>query len=716
MPTKRERGKQRRAKKMNEDSVPIPSIVRGLMPIMTGGVDLNLTEQQMRLSPNKIISQMKKGCNNTTAMVGLLNNEMSLYKSGAVSVALEFLNRCVDETLDNVMFDVGGDIKSPDMWLTPIFLSLHDKDACMHIAQNIGPLVSCMCNDTDRLFFKSNRHWRESIRPFSDIVSTLVKLPLSIDRDRDISASANKEIKREIRNTLLLHNETLLRSIVQWGFWGERPDIFEEIGLDDLVKIVSNGREAVETLLISAADNWSNEDTKSRVHAIATTSIINRDYDSNCMISFTEGFIRLLRRAEWDAFSVANATIMFRVLVEDTERVDKGVITEMVLFGLTTTSLDWALTVAKSSLSMLFKETKLGNYQQSDTHAAVAIRAGMFEMCLGYIGRFGTNSRELLSITEHIILSLNCLSFNKKSWKAIRHKKGDIGEELARLQVCPDITKNAKCKELVYMVRSIINLNGSYCCRCNKSLRRTEVKLCNGCGRMAYCSKACQQEDWLNGHKIACCTSYTPELTGQFQGSLYAETIPENERDVSKIKDLEININMIQLKLFLDHSGTILNQARALGVPLYDCVVIFQLEECPTTVHVMKYSDQIKPEGVQYIEQEKYFETFVSPESKKGFEDTRSIDNVMCLYRSYVLKGDVDLDFTAVHNIVLQRFFPIEWLMDEARRKNEKITTDLFAALNGDSNFGNTIEEIDKMGEEGYKQMVDEQIKGCLQS
>lgn len=75
---------------MNADSIPIPSTVRGLMPLMNG----------MRLSPTKIISQMKKGCNNTTAMVGLLNNEMSLYKSGAVSVSLDFLNRCVDVTLD----------------------------------------------------------------------------------------------------------------------------------------------------------------------------------------------------------------------------------------------------------------------------------------------------------------------------------------------------------------------------------------------------------------------------------------------------------------------------------------------------------------------------------------------------------------------------------------------------------------------------------------
>ena len=44
----------------------------------------------------------------------------------------------------------------------------------------------------------------------------------------------------------LLQHHGLLRSIVQWGFWGDdhRPDISREIGIANCARIVSLGRES----------------------------------------------------------------------------------------------------------------------------------------------------------------------------------------------------------------------------------------------------------------------------------------------------------------------------------------------------------------------------------------------------------------------------------------------------------------------------------------
>ena len=102
---------------------------------------------------------------------------------------------------------------------------------------------------------------------------------------------------------------------------------------------------------------------------------------------------------------------------------------------------------------------------------------------------------------------------------------------------------------------------------------------------MTYCSRACQKEDWLDGHSVNCCSrSYTYETAGRFQGKLLPSKTPDNERDAAKLNEIEKNITMIQLKLFREHSETILSQAEALDIPLCDCVVKIDLRQCPPTV------------------------------------------------------------------------------------------------------------------------------------
>ena len=93
---------------------------------------------------------------------------------------------------------------------------------------------------------------------------------------------------------------------------------------------------------------------------------------------------------------------------------------------------------------------------------------------------------------------------------------------------------------------------------------------------------------------------------------------PESDRNVAKLEALEQNFNMIQLKLFLDNSGTILSQARELNIPLHDCVVHFDLRYCPLTVEVIRYTER-----------------YVQPEQMKCFEETSSKENITCIFTTH---------------------------------------------------------------------------------
>ena len=113
---------------------------------------------------------------------------------------------------------------------------------------------------------------------------------------------------------------------------------------------------------------------------------------------------------------------------------------------------------------------------------------------------------------------------------------------------------------------------------------------------MVYCSKACQKEDWLNGHNVTCGKSYIDATVGQFQGRFLPSVVPDDKRDARKMEELEINMSMVQLKLFLDNSEAILRQAKELDLPLCDCVVVFGIRHCPTAVTVKKYTDDTRPD------------------------------------------------------------------------------------------------------------------------
>ena len=170
---------------------------------------------------------------------------------------------------------------------------------------------------------------------------------------------------------------------------------------------------------------------------------------------------------------------------------------------------------------------------------------------------------------------------------------------------------------------------------------------------MTYCSKACQTQDWLSGgHNLACSKEYADDQEGQFQGRIWPLREPESERAAAKLESLEQNFNMIQLKLFLDNSETILSQARSLGISLCDCVVQFDLRKCPPRVTTKRYSEFL----------------YESPQVRRGFEDTRSKENITCLYFSTIFNGEL-LASGRAPLILMQKFYPHEWLSKETLKK-----------------------------------------------
>ena len=120
----------------------------------------------------KTVALLRKGDYNTTMLLGDGSleefNGISYEQSGILSTALRFLKRCEDDTFVKVMLDVGGgNLTSPQNWVRILIQAEAQEESCrLHIAENIGPLVRYMCNDTKRQFFKSSKHWREGLSAF----------------------------------------------------------------------------------------------------------------------------------------------------------------------------------------------------------------------------------------------------------------------------------------------------------------------------------------------------------------------------------------------------------------------------------------------------------------------------------------------------------------------------------------------------------------------
>ena len=169
------------------------------------------------------ISDMNQS--STITLSGMLDQVPGQIHKRALPHVLNFLKRCEDETFDQVLAlaSVGGDLVSPVTWIKVLIKVVQYEPSCsLQIAESIGPLVSCMCSDTDRLFFKSNKHWRDGgMTTFKWLIRNMIR--------KNMVPDANEENKDIIE--VLLQHDGLLTSIIQWSFWMDyRPDIVENLG------------------------------------------------------------------------------------------------------------------------------------------------------------------------------------------------------------------------------------------------------------------------------------------------------------------------------------------------------------------------------------------------------------------------------------------------------------------------------------------------------
>lgn len=673
---KKKRGQQRKAAQ-NEDAA---AKALGRAASLSRPGERIVNSQDIEHIIAKISRDIEKGNDAATRSIfdssvsGIILQPRTQHKLNmkVMPYVLNFLKRSEDETFTRVLSRAGGDmgkkLKTPSTWIMALesFVKTfddNDKSILLQIAESIGPLIRCMCNDTERVFFKSNKHWREGILPFALLISRMVNTST-------IGSTDEKSTDNKLVDTLLSY-DGLLSSIIQWGFWGEdhRPDITNELGnvicgtiSDVCAHVVSIGRDTIRMLVTNAASNSVSAKDKNLLDTIGTIPIVSTEYDSNCMVSFVVGLIREVKKEGIPPLE-PYITSVLQPLMEEADGIDKDVIREMIDLGMNHVH-DYASAVVVARLSgfMLSQEFKADEGIESDTRIAFAIRQGLIEMCLNLVNRFGGHETEngknsLFDRIHYIFDVVHGASLHNKTWKAISHKMVDIRSKHLHSKEIADNVFSVEYEELLRMIVSTLDMNGSYCCRCNKSLSRTEVNECNGCNRMTYCSKPCQKEDWLNGHKLACCKAYTPKNVGQFQGRVMPESMPDDERAATKLEKLEKNLTMIQLKLFRDSSNIILAQARSLACPLHDCVVAFDLSQFPSKVGVKKYTD--------------WFET---PAEQRGFEETRSKENITCVYFSFILNGKLD-EGDEIPVLQMQRIFPHKWLMKQTESESVSVAS-----------------------------------------
>ena len=185
--SKKKRGKERKAAAVENsaDSTANDNRTTAAASAAAGGSSLqsipvlrvpsHLARQQLSTKKKMVpsVAHIRKGRNFTTELA--ISTDISLEGSGILSVVLNFVKRCEDETFDKVISDVGGNLKTPTTWIKVIESAVINDDCKEEkIVQNIGPLVRCMCNDTTRLFFKSNKHWTEAIFVFAELIHSLV--------------------------------------------------------------------------------------------------------------------------------------------------------------------------------------------------------------------------------------------------------------------------------------------------------------------------------------------------------------------------------------------------------------------------------------------------------------------------------------------------------------------------------------------------------------
>ena len=314
---------------------------------------------------------------------------------------------------------------------------------------------------------------------------------------------------------------------------------------------------------------------------LGTAPIVSRAYDPNCKASLVGGIIRHIKKPG-DRAKYFQALTLF---VHCADCVDKDVITEMIDLGTNFASeYEDADAITNLIRSMIILKMDNGDaVQPNDSRTAFAIRAGLLDLCLNMIVRFGgaNNARGIVAGVALILHNVYLLSFHKKTSKAIGDARGHLLKEFRQMKENQQLTN--ECKQALCMIQSIIAITSTNCFVCNKETERKDMKKCAACKSVCYCSEECQRKDWLSPHAQDCKTFIDGKDT-------LHSPLCSNEREAANLKDLERNIRMTQKRLYLGYADTIRLELAA-KESRSEYVVHFDLGRWPLQPTLRVYTD-----------------------------------------------------------------------------------------------------------------------------
>jgi hypothetical protein len=586
--------------------------------------------------------------------------QQALLDNGLISVILGFLSQCEHEDFNHLVDKVKGNLRTPLDWMEILVYYSIFEQCRVEIANGIQAVVRCLCDDTKRLFFKSNKYWHQALSHFVTLLSSLIG---SLD-------DSSSEVTASTVCHILLQNEGFLENMIQKTVWSlYRPDIVKEQShhcLSDIIFIESFARRVIKIIIATGLERNVTEtgaelnrltvheafsqDVLDLITTIAKTLVVSKAYDPECKVNYVLGMIRMLKLVNSvdrrDQLSFLNS--MFAC---NADYVDNGIIAEVIELGSKfIADIDDAMSISELSYSMLVRKNAQGNVYPIDKRLAIAIKSGLLEMCVEFIMRFACDPTiqsiacdaqrdELMRNVVFIAEFIYAVGFHQKTAKAIRDHRSQIIEALSRLsaQVETEQSNHSEkphiCK-FVDLLSSIMELNEGSCSRCNKLIEWHTALFCEGCRRVAYCGKKCQKKDWRHGTHSSDC-SFLARSADVFRLTTFEV---KSSRNKSMLTGLRNNIVTSQNQLFLRHEVSIMR--------------LLTLPDRSDYIAVFDHNNQHPFSIVHYHEQ------FVEANEMTWFEEFRSPDKVICLFTFGVFNGEFDEE-GKYNKITLYAAFPL---------------------------------------------------------
>ena len=237
-----------------------------------------------------------------------------------------------------------------------------------------------------------------------------------------------------------------------------------------------------------------------------------------------------------------------------------------------------------------------------DTMFAHAICAGLLQMCLKMLVRFGnTGNDESLTVgLEFILQGAIASMFNDNTSKAIAHVYADVVLAVKEPDVRALALENSKYEKVVQMVLHIVGTNiesfnkttdgDGYIicntCELNLEVEGRAIQRCGGCKKVTYCSVKCQKADWPSHKKH--CTKRIVDPKKHDVMNLGAAVASQEKMVVHSE-----NVLQAAQEVFSASIDGMLHHANACGLKILDCFVIIDFRNHLPHTRVMTPSEFI---------------------------------------------------------------------------------------------------------------------------